>query len=106
MDGLMEARDLVSLCWNVEYGLGIGGRIVVIRQFDFQANQLSQLHLHGRRGVCVCVFMKERVNGGSVCTSLWREFKCACVCSEGWRRRVGLGGGGRVRRNPSRVFHS
>ena len=54
----------------MEKGLGIGdcwigGRIVVVRQIDFQANKLSRLHL--QEGRDVCVWMEERESERKKC---------------------------------------
>lgn len=59
MAELMEA-EIWFLCvrmWSKDRGIGdcwIGGRIVVVRQIDFQANQLSRLYLQGGEKRCVC----------------------------------------------------
>lgn len=58
------AADIRFLCWDVENELGIRdrrirGKIVVVRQIDFQANQLSRLD-PPEDEVCVCVHERDR----------------------------------------------
>lgn len=59
--------------------------MVVVRQIDFQANQLSRLYLQEAE-VYVC--MEDRESEKRKC--VWREFQFVCVCvfEEGGIRRA------------------